>query len=437
MKGEYPLRYLVAFLAVSIGAGALAACSNGSGFTGLSQPVNSVKKPTTGNYQIIYSFGSAPHDGEGPIAPLISRQGVLYGTTANGGSTRCHNSEGCGTVFSVTKSGTETILHRFGIYGDNASHPAAGLIALHGTLYGTTGNNTDQCYSSSYLSCGTVYSISRYGGYSTLHSFAGRPSDGSGPTASLVALNGVLYGTTFYGGSAACSAYSQGCGTVFSLTPNGTETILHNFGGTASSDDGAFPAYNLVALNGVFYGTTARGGANNVGTVFSITPSGTETVLHSFGGSGDGAIAYSGLVAKNGVLYGTTSAGGTGDCGYGSIPGCGTVYSITPNGTETVLHSFVGPDGAFPLDRLVATSRVLYGITLSGGSGTCTTDGIAGCGTVFQITTSGVESVLHFFGGSGDGSVPGAALLRLNGVLYGTTQLGGAHNAGTVFSLTP
>ena len=431
------MRFLVAFLAVSIGAGALAACSSGSSLTGLSQPANSVKKPTTGNYQIIYSFGSVANDGEGPIAPLINRQGVLYGTTANGGSTRCVKSEGCGTVFSVTTSGTERILHRFGIYGDNASHPAAGLFAFHGTLYGTTGNNSVQCSGSSYISCGTVYSISRYGGYSTLHTFAGRPSDGSGPTASLVALNGVLYGTTEYGGSAACSAYSQGCGTVFSITPSGAEAILHNFGGTASSGDGETPAYNLVALNGVFYGTTSRGGANNEGTVFSITPSGTETVLHSFGGSGDGAIPFSGLVVKNGLLYGTTSAGGTGGCSYGSTPGCGTVYSVTPDGTETVLHSFVGTDGAFPLDHLVATSRVLYGTTLSGGSGSCDFFGTAGCGTAYQITTSGVATVLHFFGGAPDGSLPGAALLRLNGVLYGTTQLGGAYNNGTVFSLTP
>jgi uncharacterized repeat protein (TIGR03803 family) len=429
------LRYLVAFLAVAIGAGTLAACSGGGNLTGLSQPVNSVKKTTT-NYQVIYSFGSVPHDGTGPIAPLINRQGLLYGTTANGGSTRCLSGEGCGTVFSVTTSGTETILHRFGLgYGDNATHPYAGLIALHGTLYGTTA--TAECYGSSYLSCGTVYAISRYGGYSVLHSFAGRPSDGSASSASLVALNDVLYGTTNYGGSAPCNAYSAGCGTVFSITPGGTEAILHNFGGTASSGDGANPTYNLVALNGVFYGTTARGGANNEGTVFSISPSGTETVLHSFGGSGDGAIPFTELVAKNGVLYGTTSAGGTGVCSYGGVPGCGTVFSITPGGTETVLHEFAGPDGAFPAAGLVATSRVLYGATVSGGSGSCNYFGNAGCGTVYQVTTSGFETVLHFFGGSGDGSGPQAPLLRLHGVLYGTTEFGGAHNDGTVFSLTP
>lgn len=435
MKGGYPLRYLVAFLAVTIGAGTLAACSNGSSFTGLSQPANTSKKPTPSSYQLIYSFGSVPNDGTGPIAPLINRQGVLYGTTANGGSTRCLNSEGCGTVFSVTTSGTETILHRFGLgYGDNAAHPYAGVVAFHNTLYGTTGNAAG-C--SSYLTCGTVYAISRYGAYSVLHSFVGQPSDGSAPTASLVALNDVLYGTTQYGGSAPCNAYGHGCGTVFSITPSGTEAILHNFGGAASSGDGAIPAYNLVALNGVFYGTTAHGGANNEGTVFSITPGGAETILHSFGGSGDGAIPFSELAAKNGVLYGTTSAGGTGACSYNSVPGCGTVFSITPGGTETILHEFAGPDGALPAAGLVATTRVLYGTTYSGGSGTCNYFGIAGCGTVFQVTTTGFESVLHYFGGSGDGSDPAAPLLRVHGVLYGTTEFGGANNDGTVFSVTP
>ncbi|MGC9237993.1 MAG: choice-of-anchor tandem repeat GloVer-containing protein, partial [Thiomonas sp.] len=166
-------------------------------------------------------------------------------------------------------------------------------------------------------------------------------------------------------------------------------------------------------------------GTNNTGTVFQITPMGVESVLHSFGAGTDGNTPYAGLVMDaSGNLYGTTVVGGTNNTG--------TVFKITPAGAESVLHSFgAGTDGNTPYAGLVMdASGNLYGTTSSGGAN--------GYGTVFKITTAGVESVLHSFGSGTDGNTPLAGLVMdASGNLYGTTDAGGANNNGTVFKITP
>jgi uncharacterized repeat protein (TIGR03803 family) len=189
--------------------------------------------------------------------------------------------------------------------------------------------------------------------YEVLHSFGGS-GDGSVPIAGLLKFNGTLFGTTYAGGA-------SGDGTIFSITPSGTETVLHSFGGT--TNDGVFPYAGLLNVKGTLYGTTYYGGTNSYGIVFSITPSGTETVLHSFAGynQGDGLEPEAGLINIKGTLYGTTSGGGA-NC-------CGTVFSITPSGTETVLHSFGGSgDGAYPYAGLINVNGTLYGTTARGGA---------------------------------------------------------------------
>jgi uncharacterized repeat protein (TIGR03803 family) len=159
--------------------------------------------------------------------------------------------------------------------------------------------------------------------------------------------------------------------------------------------------------------------------VFSLSTSGRETLLHSFrGGSyNDGADPVSGVNAVVQTLYGTTARGG------GS--GDGTVFSITPTGTETVLHSFSGSDGSGPVaSPLNVGTGTLYGTTENGGAN--------GDGTVFSIRTSGYGyTVLYSFRGGQDGAHPLSGVVELNGKLYGTTSAGGAHNSGTVFSLKP
>lgn len=162
-------------------------------------------------------------------------------------------------------------------------------------------------------------------------------------------------------------------------------------------------------------------------------------VVYSFGTQPDGNNPEASLIDVDGTLYGTTLAGGSYSfaCRYYSGNGCGTVFSITTGGTEKVLHSFgYGADGTSPLRPLIEVKGTLYGTTFEGGAYSRCNYALS-CGTVFSITTSGTETVLHNFGGPVDGAEPPAGLLNVKGTLYGTTKYGGAHNLGTVFALTP
>ncbi len=249
--------------------------------------------------------------------------------------------------------------------------------------------------------------------YEVLHSFGGS-GDGSVPLAGLIKVKGTLYGTTAAGGA-------SGDGTVFSITPSGTETVLHSFGG---SGDGTQPYAGLINVKGTLYGTTYQGGGGSNGTVFSITPSGTERVLHSFGGTtNDGVFPYAGLLNVKGTLYGTTYYGGTNSYG--------TVFSITPSGTETVLYSFAGynhGDGLEPEGDLINVKGTLYGTT-SGAGANC-------CGTVFSITPSGTETVLHSFGGSADGDTRMRASSTSTARFTAQPKRAARLGYGTVFKIT-
>ena len=146
-----------------------------------------------------------------------------------------------------------------------------------------------------------------------LHSFGGA-SDGINPTAGLLDVNGTLYGTTNFGGK-------YGAGTIFSISTTGKERVLYSFG--ATTGDGGVPMAGLVRVGGRFYGTTAGGGAYRYyGTVFSIGVTGEgEQVLHSFGASKDGATPEASLLYLNGTFYGTTDKGGTANHG--------TIFALT------------------------------------------------------------------------------------------------------------
>ncbi|MFY9739189.1 MAG: choice-of-anchor tandem repeat GloVer-containing protein [Candidatus Cybelea sp.] len=256
-------------------------------------------------------------------------------------------------------------------------------------------------------------------------------NDGASPVAGLIDVDGTLYGTTHYGGSG-CG--SEGCGTVYSATTSGREKVLYRFSG---GSDGAYPQADLVDVTGTLYGTTNGGGNNSCaggcGTVFSIGPNGTEKVLHSFTWA-DGAYPQADLIEVNGALYGTTSRGSGCDL-------CGNVFRISTTGKLKVLHSFSGePDGAIPLAGLIDVNGTLYGTTAFGGSG-CSSQ--TGCGTVFSITTAGMEKVLHRFSSDPDGAFPQGDLIDVNGTLYGTTFSGGKAasecyypGCGTIFSIS-
>jgi uncharacterized repeat protein (TIGR03803 family) len=387
--------------------------------------------------------------GKYPKAPLIKVGGILYGTTNNGGTFRNPKTcqFGCGTVFSITTSGAVKVLHSFG-GADDGKYPAyAGLLNVGGTLYGTTS-------AGGVYGLGTVFSITTDGVEKVLHSFGGQ-GDGTDPMGgSLIKVGAKLYGTTWSGGAYGSSDSSSricphngsppGCGTVFSMTTSGTEQVLHSFG---NGNDGVHPWAGLIRVGDTLYGTTFFGGiprscpgdeGNGCGTVFSITTRGSETVLHRFGEGHDGMYPQAPLLrVHSGELYGTTKEGG-------SETDQGTVFVITTDGVEKVLYRFAtqggSSDAAVPVSGLTNVKGTLYGTTYYGG----------GCaeGTVYSVTTAGVEKVLHgFCNGINDGSNPWAGLLNVGGLLYGTTWLGGGHpvncghhghptGCGTVYSIT-
>jgi uncharacterized repeat protein (TIGR03803 family) len=388
---------------------------------------------------VLYNFTGEDGDGANPFASAaVSSGGVLYGTTFYGGTS------GYGTVFALTppaQSGpwTESVLYSFSGGADGAN-PYAGLtVGSGGTLYGATTYGGRG-------GVGTVFMLTppAPGGAwteSVLFSFTG--SDGANPYASLaLATNGVLYGVTSLGGT-------SDAGAIFMLTPPGisggawTEAVLYNF---TDGADGGFPYGGLtLASNGVLYGTTNFGGASSVyGTVFKLVPpaSGgdwTLTTLHSFSGVDGGNPFAPMVITSNGVLYGTT-AGGVG-------ASFGTVFKLTPptSGsvwTEAVLYRFSGGSvGGHPRGAVsVGPGGVLYGTTTAGGNET----GYSGNGTLFQLTPpteSGgawTPSVLHTFTGGADGAYPNGALVpTASGTYYATTLSGGANGNGTVFSLIP
>ncbi len=253
--------------------------------------------------------------------------------------------------------------------------------------------------------------------YSVLFSFGinAYALDGGSPRAGLITVDGTFYGTTTLGGA-------YGYGTVFSVTKSGYEKVLHSFTG---HKDGAFPVARLLSIGGTLYGTSAGpefyGSSGGYGTIFKIGKSGKGfRVLYSFSGGADGASPVAGLTDVNGTLFGTTSKGGM----YGE----GTVFSIGTGGGENVLHSFSSnPDGAYPAAELINVNGTLYGTTEIGGRG---------AGTVFSITREGAETVLYSFTSAPDGHAPVAALIAEQGNLYGTTYLGGEYEAGTVFSMS-
>jgi len=274
-------------------------------------------------------------------------------------------------------------------------------------LYGTTGQGGGP------YDRGSVFRLLSDGKVQIVYSFSASHADGQEPMGSLIDVNGTLYGTTELGGA-------YGLGTVFALTPSGSETILHSFSGYDA--DCAEPESSLVSVNGMLYGTAVGGGPADRGCVFSVTPSGTETVLHFFGSTkGDGIEAAVGLTYLNGELYGVTEAGG-------AFNG-GTVFQMTLTGAESVLYSFPTGSGGSETP-LFAAGGLLYGATIG-------RDTAANYGTVFSITPAGTESVLYSFTGTPDGAGPLGSLAQIGERLYGTTDVGGATNHGSVYSVLP
>jgi uncharacterized repeat protein (TIGR03803 family) len=408
------------FFAVGLGMTILASgCSQGSALSQLPPLSDDIAatRDMAGNsgYRILFSFYAFPKPGNEPgaffpIAGLTQVNDELYGTTSESLGTGVPGSAySGGTIFSITPAGVERVAYAFKGADGDCGFPAAGLLENDHTLYGTTEYG-------GYYALGGVFKLLPSGAERVLHSFIGG-ADGANPLAGVIEVNGALYGTTEFGG-----AYSRG--TVFRVTTYGKEDVLYSFG--KSTEDGRYPAASLIEVDGKLYGTTQSGGTSNDGTIFSIALPGAERVLYSFRNGADGARPVASLVRMGNALYGTTQDGGA----YGS----GTVFSLTLAGVEKVLHSFggTGDDGRAPVAALIAIGNTLYGTTSLGGT---YMHDIGGGGTVFSVSATGAEKVLHSFGTAKDGFSPLAPLLALDDTLYGTTQRGGTDGGGTVFAL--
>jgi len=363
----------------------------------------------------LYSFRGGK-DGDEPMAPLISDgQGNLLGTTSGGGAL-C-GGDYCGTVFRLDASGSETRLHVFQ-GGTDGVTPKGGLLRDGaGNLYGTTslGGGAGGCNDGQTSGCGIVFKLAPDGTETVLLRFDGG-ADGGQPSGTLVMDNaGNLYGTTLAGGS-------DGDGTVFRLAVDGAETVLHSF---TNGGDGGQPVGGVIAdKKGNLYGLTAYGGSSENGVFFRISPNRQETVLYNFcsqancadGGQPSGPL----MMDKSGTFYGTAGTGGDGNAGV--------VFAITREGSETVVHSFGGSDGYNPAGGVIADGKGnLYGVCYLGG----TNDD----GTVFTLARDGSEKTLYEFSGGTGGENPSAAVYLQGNMLYGTTELGGSKGLGNIFRL--
>jgi uncharacterized repeat protein (TIGR03803 family) len=328
---------------------------------------------------VLYSFTGTNGDGNGPETGLVmDSNGVLYGTTNKGGAGTCAN--GCGTVFSLTPPSspgnpwTETVLHQFGVTpGDGYSNATGLVITRGGIIYGATRGALPSPKGSCVFRLRPPQTAGAAWIETVLHTFSSLNGDGSAPNGVII-YSGALYGTTANGGT------TRG-GIAFKLSPPvaGTnkwiETILYTFPETAAWS----PVGSLVAgSGGTLYGMAIEspGACTQCGTIFQLTPpsvsggSWTESALYNFTGSPDGRQPV-GLLSNNGVLYGATT--------YGGINDFGTLFSLTLTGSETVLASFSPiPDGATPSGGLVADAGGnLYGVARQNGLG--------GSGTVYQL----------------------------------------------------
>ena len=358
-------------------------------------------------------------NGENPYsAPVQGPNGDFYGATGYGGA----NDQG--VAYEMTPQGSLTLLHTFS--ESEAAQPFANLLLTSsGSFYSTSFEGGTSPFGS-----GTVFEMTPSGTVSVLYNFCTSTcADGANPNdALLLATDGNFYGTTLSNGT------NGDWGSIFRMTPSGSLTTLYSFCSQPSCTDGSFPYGSLVqGANGNFYGTTGDGGAQNDGSIFKITPSGTLTTLYSFcslSGCTDGKIPYSGLVlASNGSFYGTTN--------FGGANGKGSIFKITPAGVFTSLYSFCSQpsctDGSSPYAALIqATDGNLYGTTYRGGA--------TNAGTIFKISPSGAFSVMYNFCSQTncrDGNLPIAGLVQsTNGSLYGATTGGGSGNLGTIYRLS-
>jgi uncharacterized repeat protein (TIGR03803 family) len=345
-------------------------------------------------YTDLFDFDGTSHGccSSTPGVLAQGRDGNLYGTTLQGGT------NGRGTIFKSSLTGTVTVLHNFDV---TTGYNAQGGLTLFtdGNLYGSTASGGTH-------SAGTVFKITPTGTYTELFDFAGGGAGGFALDPPVGGPDGALYLTTPIGAS-----------LVYRITPAGV-------GASIATLDAAGNGPLTLGIDGKLYGITQVGGTNKRGSVFSVTTAGLLKTIFSFTDA-TGALPYGPVLqATDGNFYGTASTGGT--------LGGGVVYKVTSAGVYSVLHNFDGTNraqGNDPVTGLVQGSDgFLYGVTSLGGANLD--------GTLFKIKTDGTGfAVVHDFDGSHGSSPNSQPLLHTNGKIYGQTTSGGSHNDGVIYSL--
>lgn len=350
------------------------------------------------------SPGNPAATGFRPTGLVLSGR-TLYGVCSSGGTYNL------GTVYKVDTNGSRlTLLKEF--TGQDGISPVGNLVESGGVLFGAT-------FGGGVGDGGTVFRIGTDGsGFRILKSFSIYDQDGAAPMAGLVWSGGTLYGTT-------SSSGGLFGGTLFKINADGSGyAVLKRF--NIDELDGLNPEAALVVSGSTLYGTTARGGAFDFGTVFKLALTGTGyTVLKHFTGRfpDDGA-SPSGLILSGNMLLGTAS--GSADL----APGCGTVFAVRTDGLSyQTLKNFRPSDAARPLAELAMSGATLYGTTFGGGT--------SDRGTVFKVNTDGSGyAILKSFGDQlGDGIHPQGGLVLSGDTLYGTTRQVLGAGGGTVFRI--
>ncbi len=395
---------------------------------------------------VLHSFTGAS-DGASPGGSGLSmdRAGNLYGGTGYGGlqGSQCYAGQTCGTIFKLARrSSGWTFDTLYSFHGPDGATPDAPVVfGPDGTLYGTTFYGGTGCFNG----CGNVFrlqpppnfcaSVSCPWTQTVLYQFTGG-SDGSQPAFGALSFDpaGNMYGTSTGNGNGSC-------GTVFELAHNGSQWTFYLVWTFTDHLDGC-SSWSGVTFDqaGNLYGTTTRGGTDQAGTAFELTPYGqgwSLLPLHQFVLASDGSESFGNLIfGQTGNLLGTNRSYGPGQAGV--------VFELSPSSggwNFSVLHSFDFTDQEGPqAPLLMDASGNLYGTSVEGGQ--------YGWGLIFKMTSTGsgyTYTDLYDFTGGSDGGWPyGQIVMDANGNLYGTTEEGGIRNefcgsygCGVVWELTP
>ncbi len=362
----------------------------------------------TYTYSTLTKFPATSKDSAvNPWEPITDSAGNIYGLSFYGGK---YNQ---GTLWKATKSGTLSIIYNFGVTSTDAERPIGTL------LRDSSGNFYGESESGGTSNFGTVFKITSTGKETILWNFTVELSAAGLPSLARDSA-GNLYGFN-----------TSGAGSVFKLTSKGVYTTLYTFCSLTNCDDGMAPVGGPVLKGSKLYGVTSEGGGstacspvNGCGTIFEVTTSGVETVLYAFNGGIDAS-------APNGPLVEDSAGNWYGSSYYGGTGGYGTIFKLSSTNVESILHDFsfcsVCTDGFYPITYLIIdSSDNLYGIAAEGGTNNE--------GTVFSITTTGVETTIY--NQNGLAGLGWGLALDKSGNLYGTTWNGGPNHNGTIYKLT-